>query len=122
MDRPLGDEFDEDASLRVITSNSLQSSKYLKKNIILEKNLSFRLQVTEDFFFQPHNFFIIEKMTSFRNILGQSWNSEKIQFFPLFKKVLSNLEPEGHGHGIIKGVTRLLLPGPFDYIALYWGQ
>ena len=36
MDRPLGDEFDEDASLRVITSNSLQSSKYLKKNIILE--------------------------------------------------------------------------------------
>ena len=51
MDRPLGDEFDEDASLRVITSNSLQSSKYLKKNIILEKNLSFRLQVTEDFFF-----------------------------------------------------------------------
>ena len=52
MDRPLGDEFDEDASLRVITSNSLQSSKYLKKNIILEKNLSFRLQVTEDFFFQ----------------------------------------------------------------------
>ena len=33
MDRPLGDEFDEDASLRVNTSNSLQSSKYLKKKI-----------------------------------------------------------------------------------------
>ena len=41
MDRPLGDEFDEDASLTVNTSNSLQSSKYLKKNInyFRKKNL-----------------------------------------------------------------------------------
>ena len=29
------------------------------------------------------------------------------------KKVLSNLEPEGQGRGIIMGVTRLLLLGPF---------
>ena len=30
-----------------------------------------------------------------------------------FKKVLSNLEPEGQGPGIIIGVTRLVLPVPF---------
>ena len=28
---------------------------------------------------------------------------------------------EGEGLGIIMGVTRLLLLGPFYYIALYWG-
>ena len=38
-----------------------------------------------------------------------------------FKKVLSNLEAEGQGCGIIMGVTHLLLLGPFYYIALYWG-
>ena len=37
-----------------------------------------------------------------------------------FKKVLSNVEPEGQGCGIIMGVTGLLLLGPFNYIALYW--
>ena len=29
------------------------------------------------------------------------------------KKVFSNLEPEGQGHGITMGVTRLLLLEPF---------
>jgi len=38
------------------------------------------------------------------------------------KKILSNLEPEGQGRGIIMGVTRLLLLEPFYYIALYWGM
>ena len=38
------------------------------------------------------------------------------------KKVLSNLEPEGQGPGILMGVTRLLLLGPFYYIGLYWGM
>ena len=33
-----------------------------------------------------------------------------------FKKVFSNLELEGQGRGIIMGVTRLLLLGPFYYI------
>ena len=37
-----------------------------------------------------------------------------------FKKVLSNLEMEGQGFGIIMGVTHQLLLGPFYYIALYW--
>ena len=37
------------------------------------------------------------------------------------KIVLSNLEAEGQGHGIIIGVTRLLLLWPFYYIAPYWG-
>ena len=37
------------------------------------------------------------------------------------KRVLSNLEGEVQGCGIIMGVTRLLLLGPFFYIALYWG-
>ena len=32
------------------------------------------------------------------------------------KKVFSNLELEGQGRGIIMGVTRLLLLGPFYYI------
>ena len=35
-------------------------------------------------------------------------------------RFLSNLELAGQGHGIIMGVTRLLLLGPFYYIALYW--
>ena len=34
------------------------------------------------------------------------------------KKVLSNLEAEGQGRGIIMGVTRLLLLEPF----MYWNQ
>jgi hypothetical protein len=37
------------------------------------------------------------------------------------KKVLSNLKAEEQGHGIIIGVTRLLLLGPFYYKALYCG-
>ena len=37
------------------------------------------------------------------------------------KIVLSNLEAEGQGCGIIMGVTRLLLLEPSYYIALYWG-
>ena len=39
-----------------------------------------------------------------------------------FEYVLSNLEQEGQRHGIIMGVTGLLLLGPFYYIALYWGM
>ena len=38
------------------------------------------------------------------------------------KKVLSNLEMEGQGRGIIMGLTHPLLLGPFYYIALYWGM
>ena len=79
------------------------------------------------------------KITNFRGILGQSWNSEfhkvkmlKFQNFNFdlkflwnwsffhykpkvldLKKVSSNLEPEGQGRGIIMGVTCLLLLGPF---------
>ena len=34
------------------------------------------------------------------------------------KKVFSNLEPEEQGRGIIKGVTRLLLLGPFYTIKI----
>ena len=30
-----------------------------------------------------------------------------------WNKVFINLEPEGQGHGIVMGVTRLLLLGPF---------
>ena len=77
-------------------------------------------------------------MTNFRGILGQSWNSEisailpyeilefnwlkiplKLVIFQFMKKswdlkrVFSNLEPEEQGHGIIMGVTRLLLLGLF---------
>ena len=32
------------------------------------------------------------------------------------KKVFTNLEPEGQGRGIIMGVTRLFILGPFYYI------
>ena len=38
-----------------------------------------------------------------------------------YKKILSNLELEGQGRGIIMGVTCLLLLWPFYYITLYWG-
>ena len=38
------------------------------------------------------------------------------------KKVLSNLELEGQGRGIIMEVARLRLLEPFYYIALYWGM
>ena len=98
-------------------------------------SLSFRLQVTEEFF-KAHN----GKMTSFRVILGHSWNSEisaiipsEFQLWPIhcsdtywsffhYEKIRkSNLQPEGQGCGIIMGVTSLLLLGPFYYIALYWG-
>ena len=62
------------------------------------------------------------------------WNSEfqlwtkiplKLVIFPLwtkgfrFKKVFSNLEPEGQGCGIIKGVTRLLLLGPDQILCTF---
>ena len=36
--------------------------------------------------------------------------------FSDLKKDFSNLEPEGHGRGIIMGVTCLLLLRPFYYI------
>ena len=36
----------------------------------------------------------------------------------ILKKVLGFLELEEEGHGIIMGVTRLLLLGPFYYIAI----
>ena len=42
------------------------------------------------------------------------FNYKKIIWFK--KKVLSNLEPEGQGCGIIIGVTHLLLLAPFYYI------
>ena len=35
--------------------------------------------------------------------------------------MLSYLQPEEQGCGIIMEVTLLLLIGPFYYIALYWG-
>ena len=38
------------------------------------------------------------------------------------KKVLSNLELEGQGRGIIMRVTLPLFLGPFYYIATYWGD
>ena len=79
-----------------------------------------------------------------QGILGQSWNSEVSAILPYefqsfnfdliflwnwsffhyepkvldFKKVFSNLEPEGQGRGIIMGVTRLLLLGPFYTIQI----
>ena len=37
------------------------------------------------------------------------------------KIVLSNLEADGQGCGIIMGVTCLLLLGTFYYMVLYWG-
>ena len=38
--------------------------------------------------------------------------------FKVSKKGFSNLEPEGQGRGIIMGVTRLLLLGPFYTIQM----
>ena len=105
--------------------------------------LPFWLQVTEDFFKSKtlvHN----GKMTNFRGILGQSWNSEihkakllKLRNFNFdlkflwnlsvfhyepkildLKKVFSNLETEGQGRGTIMGLTRLLLLGPFYTIQI----
>ena len=86
-------------------------------------------------------FFHNGKMTSFRGILGQSWNLKfhkvkllKFQSFDFylkflwnwsffhfekimrFKKVFRNLELEGQGRGIIMRVTHLLPLGPFYYI------
>ena len=83
-------------------------------------------------------------MTSFKNILGQSWTVKfhkvKLLKFKTFKltknisetfwnifhyeeiirskNVLSFLELEGQGCGIIMGVTCLLLLGLFNYIAI----
>ena len=59
-------------------------------------------------------------MTNFNFDLKFLWNWAFFNY-EIFKKVLSNLEPEDQGCGIIMGVTRLLLLGPFYYIALYWG-
>ena len=84
------------------------------------------------------------KLTNFKGILGQGWNSEVSAILPYefqsfnfdlkflcnwsffhnepkvldLKKVFSNLEPEWQGRGIIKGVTRLLLIGPFYTIQI----
>ena len=77
-------------------------------------------------------------MTSFRRILVQIWKVKfhkvkllklwpktllKLVIFPLWKSYeikkkssVTYLEPEGQGRGIIMGVTRLLLLGPFYYI------
>ena len=72
----------------------------------------------------------MEKMTSFRNILGHSWTLKfhkvKLLKFKSFKfnwpffhekklnltQVLSYLELEGQGRGIIMEMTRLLLGSP----------
>ena len=82
------------------------------------------------------------KLTNFRGILSQSWNSEVSAILPYefqsfnfdlkflcnwsffhnepkvldFKKIFSNLELEGQGRDIIMKVTRLLLLGPSDQI------
>ena len=100
--------------------------------------MPFWLQVTLTFF-KPEPLDHNGKMTNFRGILGQSWNSEihkvkllKLQNFNFdlkflwnlsvfhyepkildLKKVFSNLETEGQGRGTIMGLTRLLLLGPF---------
>ena len=85
-------------------------------------------------------------MTSFRIIFGQSWNSEISAILPYeiwfqsfnfdlkfcwnwsffhyekiidLKKVLSYLELGGQGRGIIMGVTRPFLLGPFYYVSSY---
>ena len=99
---------------------------------------------SKELFLKSYNFFIVcnWKMTSFRNISGQSWNSGKSEislkvellkfktfnfdlkfcwnwsFFHYekimrFKKVLSYLKLEGQGRGIIMEVTRPFLLGPF---------
>ena len=95
-------------------------------------------------FLKLNFFFHNEKMTSFKNILGQSWTVKfhkvKLLKFKTFKltknisetfwnifhyeeiirskNVLSFLELEGQGRGIIMWVTRLLLLGLFNYIAI----
>ena len=81
-------------------------------------------------------------MTSFRATLGQSWNSEilailpyeigffsEFQIYEIFKKVLSYLELEGQGRGIIMGVTRaillcrsILLCTCAMYLATHWHE
>ena len=45
---------------------------------------------------------------------------KKFKTFSFQKKYSANLEQEGQGHGIIMGVTRLLLLEPVYYIAHYW--
>ena len=63
-------------------------------------------------------FSALQKQTLSLNV----WKLHEFWIFNLetiilnLEKVLSNLEPEGQGGGIIKGVTRLLLLGPFYYI------
>jgi hypothetical protein len=100
-------------------------------------------------FFKSHNFFIMEKwpvsqqlqvkvetlkfqqfylmkfdfFQSFNFDLKLLWNWSFFHYEQImrFKKVFSNLEPEGQGRGIIMGVTRLLILGPFSYITLFGG-
>ena len=89
-------------------------------------------------FFKSYNFSIMEKLPVLEEFYVETWNfsnftlwnfkfllwpkiSLKLVIFPSriflrFKKVFTNLEPEGQGSGIIMGVTRLLLLGPFNYI------
>ena len=58
---------------------------------------------------------------SFNFDLKFLWNWSFFHYEPKvldLKKVFSNLEPEGQGRGIIKGVTRLLLLWPFYTIQI----
>ena len=79
-------------------------------------------------FFKFKKYVYNGKMTNGHFSIGQSWNFKfhkvrllKFQSFNFdlrknflnLKKGFSNLEPEGQGPGIIMGVTRLLLLGPF---------
>ena len=61
------------------------------------------------------------EIQSFNIDLTFLWNWSFFHYEPKvldLKKVFSNLEPEGQGHGIIKGVTHLHLLGPFYTIQI----
>ena len=63
-------------------------------------------------------FYALQKQTLSLNVwkLHEFWIFNFETIILNLEKVFSNLEPEGKGGGIIMGVTRLLLLGPFYYI------
>ena len=63
-------------------------------------------------------FYALQKQTLSINVwkLREFWIFNFETIILNLEKVFSNLEPEGQGGGIIMGVTRLLLLGPFYYI------